>query len=678
MNNTLIYSQVSPHGKLLIEFAIDSKDDRNLIAFLMPKSDSESMAYKKYFLKMQSQQYYEVTKKTMFEHYLAIEDDCTRDNFFEVCFYLLEEIDFIHDIEKEACVDFALSKANNYKLVASVDETDASIGNVEESEEQKKARETYERKYDCDKLLKYFAAYWTKNDANYEKYKAMLIWHSPFFEMIFYILEGDEDKFIAGFHDSVGKLVNSYDQDYCKRSSNENMMQEDLFILFRTAMKNNQKMIMTHILNFESFESLAFNFPRYKKANENNHFAAQKLLENGYDLYKDQIPNDWVSEQVLTEYLDSLVTVLDQDVVQMNSNFLLCSYDRRYKIKSKEDVDAKMLFDEPYKTLDFIVKNETLKDMILHPVISTYINLKSFKYQWIYYLNFFLFFFLYMLPFGLLITYHSFEDLNQTFLAYYLIVLEVICVSSTTLLTIREFVQMMWVSKTWIAYFGRRSNQLEIMMITLSWVLLFGIFHLNIDEHFIYFSFISTLYIITSTVVLLTMLPFKSMPIYMMMLKKVSTTFIRFFGFFVFILFSFSISFCVIFRPKNVKSISESLEVLDDNATTTSLPPEMMENDEEDGFEFKNFDTIIRSFFKTVLMLSGEYTIEPFTLTPPRMIIFFIFVLTSFVLHNLILGLALDDVQGIRREAEILNLRYEAKKFIESARKWKETYDMFW
>lgn len=679
------FHQISPSGKLLLDFVIDSKDDRNLIAFLMPSiSGSESFVNKKYFLKMQSEQYFERTKKTLFERYLYIKDNDTRDEFFELCFYLFEEMDFIHDIQHETCVDVALILANIHKYEGGNNNNDVKkILNSDEGKEifeaVKDETVKFDHEYDCDKLLKYFAAYWTKNDLNYTTYKLKLIGHSPFFTMMAHILEGNEDDFFKSFHDNVNDLVLSYNLRYHKIESNETMMQEDLFILFRTAMKNDQRKIMKCILNYESFETLQFNFPSYKKADKNNHYAALMLLESGYALGDKSIPDDWISEQIMSEFLDSQVKVIDQELVQMNTNLLLCNHDRKYKIKSKDDVDNLMLFHEWNESLKFILENEALHDLILHPIVSTYINLKSYKYQRIYELNFVLFFFLYLLPFGLLITYHSFDNINETFSAYFLRILEIICTCSTSLLTIREFGQMVWVSKSLKDYFWQKTNQLELAMIFLSWTLLLGIFWLDLDEHSEAFSFVSTLFIILSTTELLTMLPFKSMPIYMMMLKTVAATFLRFFCFFVFILFSFSISFCVIFRPKNGKSISDSLKPSNETDEEISKLNEdfdgaVKKDDDDDNEVYQNFDTIARSFFKTVLMLSGEYTIEPFTLNMTKMIIFFIFVLTSFVLFNLILGLAVDDVQGVRREAEILNLRYEAKKFIDSARKWKEFF----
>lgn len=68
----------------------------------MPSSkESESLVNKKYFLKMQSEQYFEKTNQSIFKHYLEIKDNATRDKFFDLCYYLFEEVDTIYDIKKK-------------------------------------------------------------------------------------------------------------------------------------------------------------------------------------------------------------------------------------------------------------------------------------------------------------------------------------------------------------------------------------------------------------------------------------------------------------------------------------------------------------------------------------------------------------------------------------------------
>jgi DNA repair ATPase RecN len=57
-------------------------------------------------------------------------------------------------------------------------------------------------------------------------------------------------------------------------------------------------------------------------------------------------------------------------------------------------------------------------------------------------------------------------------------------------------------------------------------------------------------------------------------------------------------------------------------------------------------------------MLSGEIDIDPYTLdSVPKQILFLVFVFTSFILFNLINGLAINDIQQLRNHAEFLSLK---------------------
>lgn len=266
-----------------------------------------------------------------------------------------------------------------------------------------------------------------------------------------------------------------------------------------------------------------------------------------------------------------------------------------------------------------------------------------------------------MLPFGFVISFHASND-GQFLLLHKFF--QLVCVVSTILLGIRESLQLKWFYKSRSDYFSNLTNQIESVMIALSWVVLTTIFTFDISATLDMFSFLATLLIIVSTVTMMSMLPFNAVPLYMRMLKNVSITFFKFFSFFVFIIFAFSVSFFVIFRPKYPKI----------DGMTSNITNDTVVQDTDDTAVYQNFGTLIGSFFKTLLMLSGEYTIEPFTLSITKMIIFFIFVITSFILFNLIIALAITDVKELTDEAEALDLFYKSQRFIKSAEKWKEFY----
>lgn len=635
----------------------------NLIGFIIPNhSNKVSLLTRRHLVKIQNRQYKQKTGITLFERFLYIRDKRVRDKFFDVPFCLLEELYEIDDIGTQTEIDRLLMfldvKENEKRLLRKSGFSIDDVKHIVESIKSGNNREKFDYEYDINKLLRYSLKYWQPNDANFKSYRRKLLSAGdPVIKMIIQIINGEVLQFKESFYENVKELFDRYIARYRNKDENERLIQEDMFLLFRTAIKHGRDEIVEWILDYENFETLPFEFPRHHKATQHNYFAAQKLLEHGYELSHEGVPPYWITEQVLQDFLDSQIENYDENLVRINMSFLMNSNDRKFKINDKRDVSDQLLFNEHTGTLNYILKNEEIKCLLQHPVVSTYINIKKYKFQFIHRLNFFFFFFAFMLPFVFLINLHA-TDSYQYSLFQDLFLF--ICVLSTIILGFRELVQLIWFYKSRSHYFSDFDNQMEMLMIVLSWAVISSIFTLNIQESIDIFSFVSTLLIIVSTITMMTMLPFSTVPLYMRMLRNVSVTFFKFFSFFVFIIFAFSVSFFVIFKPKNFNGNATPEGVLDDNNNISEV--------------YQNFGTLMGSFFKTLLMLSGEYTIEPFTLSLTKMIIFFIFVITSFIVFNLIIALAITDVKELTDEAEALDLYHKSKQFIKSSMKWKEFY----
>lgn len=156
------------------------------------------------------------------------------------------------------------------------------------------------------------------------------------------------------------------------------------------------------------------------------------------------------------------------------------------------------------KSLENILNNERLKTSITHPVLSTFINLKMRKYRQIFHLNFFIFMFLYVVPFFLLVTiipfgkfYRKiFETYGEPIMMEKKIIYTIFgltrtqvlsapfyaCIVATAYLTFREALQLFVISGRKLDYFMKRSNQFEIMLIILSIVILWGMKNLSVTE----------------------------------------------------------------------------------------------------------------------------------------------------------------------------------------------------
>lgn len=110
----------------------------------------------------------------------------------------------------------------------------------------------------------------------------------------------------------------------------------------------------------------------------------------------------------------------------------------------------------------------------------------------------------------------------------------------------------------------------------------------------------------------------------------------------------------------------------------------MFVNTLEDALEdnetiFRNFENPFTSFQKTLLMMAGEYSIDPYTLdSVSKQILFLLFVFTSFILFNLINGLAISDIQQLKEHAEFLNLKQQIRNASESEGVLCDVYWKVW
>lgn len=146
---------------------------------------------------------------------------------------------------------------------------------------------------------------------------------------------------------------------------------------------------------------------------------------------------------------------------------------------------------------------------------------------------------------------------------------------------------------------------------------------------------------------------------------------------------AFTFSFCVVLKPPSIKAPSPWRQLRKDwnnyTATTNNTvfaefkePAVLFVNTLEDALEdngtiFRNFENPFTSFQKTLMMLSGEYTIDPYTLdSVSKQILFLFFVFTSFILFNLINGLAISDIAQLKDHAEFLNLKQQIRNTSES------------
>lgn len=235
MNNL---SQKNQHGKSFLYYVLNADDDESLLTFLMeehPKHWQHQEYYvKETYLKMLNDQFKKIEHgKTLFEHLIEIyAKDAENDtkvgySFFTVIFMLLEEIGAIVDIRNDVPID---------KLL--------------ELEKSKSGLQLY----NLDDLFGNIIAYYSQDDPNYFDYKSLLkSLNPPFFEMLFQVIEGKEEKFTRNFFKNSNELEKTCRERYGVSLRVYSCTTGFLFILIVAAITNDRKRIAEHIFKYESF-----------------------------------------------------------------------------------------------------------------------------------------------------------------------------------------------------------------------------------------------------------------------------------------------------------------------------------------------------------------------------------------------------------------------------------------
>lgn len=621
-------TQVNEHGKLLMDYVIESGDDKNLFVFLihdLKDRTIDSSSDKNYFLNIKNDQFMRKSGISLFNKiYAIILTDASKLDFCLIILNeMVKELKVINDIRRDVFIDTVL----------------AMDGKVQEE------------------VLKLLLKFWVVNSKNYHFYRNTFCEISPFFKLYIALKEHDEDE----FEDSFCEYLDYMRQHAADRDDFNQKLQEDSNLLLTFALNHGLKKAMQLLIKCYSVD-----VNKSGDASDvtiNNEYAMLKLLEKGYYLgYEHEEINkdgNWINAKVFEQFLDSRVTTTnghtstvsrdDDRGIQIDYTFLISPEIRPITMNKDED-GQRLIFNPGMAPLEWLLTNEKLRHMITHPVLSTFINLKSHKFSLIYSLNLYIFCVFYVLPFMLVfISYDPQDDWD---------VLKILfpAAIATFYLTIREAIQFFWIIDNKIEYFKKKSNKLEMLMIFTSWWLLIALMTHKYHSYQVSSAFI----ILFGAIELLSILPYSSLSIYMFMLKEVTITFLKFFTIFILIILAFTFSFYAILKPiKHLHEKHSANETLSVNEAV-----------------FKNFEHPFTSFIKTILMFAGDFSVDPYKLDSFwKQILFLCFVLTAFILYNLINGLAISDIQKLKDDAEFLNLKQRIRTTVDCE---KISCNLFW
>ncbi|KAL7015447.1 hypothetical protein ACKWTF_016460 [Chironomus riparius] len=393
-----------------------------------------------------------------------------------------------------------------------------------------------------------------------------------------------------------------------------------------------------------------------------NDAATIALLKRGAFINEESIfgktPIDEISKSTLEAFLDECICTRDKKMndIHIDYNFLITPNRNRFQDSADKDGFCKEI--SPLKRLS---ENEELKSLVTHPVISSFLFLKWSKLSFLFYTNLILFSF-FMSTFIMFIVLcqsvpHDLRDEHPTFNIF-----KVLSYVQLIILMIREFLQCFL---SYRHYFKSLMNWFEIALITLAWVVFLLSENFNHQDQrilravLILFSAFEFLQIVGT-------LPILSVSTHMVMLKRVSITFLKSIALYSILLFSFGLCFFMLFGESHVDQKDAANETIilssDDIYESMSNDSLNMPSDVPDVPEGKSDFASFRypgiAIVRVFVMLTGEFDATDLDLNSSAYcIIFTLFVfLITIVLFNLLNALAVSDTAEIRKKGELIDL----------------------
>lgn len=637
--------------------------------------------YHQYF----NHEYKKITGLSLFKYYLKLSITHQSDKnllpifFTEIIMYLLEELEsecLIEEIDgililggdktfpKKLNIDYNVDDETLFKSKFYVDDLLCMmVGRLKSNYLQKgELNQKFQVLKECLKDLKH-----------------------PIFKLMFMIIEKKQCEFIENFKTIMLEAEEFSKKKYEIQGNTSAYLSPFLFSMVISATIHNGRKILDKIFESENFAAVMIAFPKNVNACECSSYTALKLLETRYGnmLNDEDIPKNWLNTKDFEEFLNSRIKKTnDGEHIEIDTTFLLHSHTSRFSVKSKHDLNDRLMFWDDTEALEYVEGNEKLKEFITHPVIAAYVTLKWFKYERIYFWNFFILFIqlIAYASYAILSECSDTEDNKPKWCKTPRVAsqrLKNVVHYTVIYMVLREIFQF-FKFKGWkcFKHFRNFMNVFEISLIFLI------IISFSCEEKKIVFPFLTCYFIkcgiiILMVVMLATMFPYSSMYFHMQLFKKVVITFGKFLLTFIFLLFSYVLVFIILFdlTTKNIGEVKQNSTCISSvggemhNLTCTkeknNIPTNVNETEKDPDF-FKNFNSIGNGTVAIIMMLSGQLTIEPFKLNIYQFFFFFSFVLISYNLFNLMNALAIDDVTKLKEEANLVVLTKEIKRIIKA------------
>jgi len=521
------------------------------------------------------------------------------------------------------------------------------------------------RKHVVFGLLMVFLNYYVSKNALYSlSDKGNIIYQFgskfvPFFNLISLIMTRKEDLFVDTFAGEYIKMEESYkkifnlqstynhDPKVDKRHFYEKFSAWFCVILIYAAIKTKQKKIVDKIFEYNNFLIFNFEFPSNMKVEDIHKYVFLKMLQNKYELSRENLPKTWISYEVMKEFLDSCIK-FQNNFYKIDFRFMLPFYNYDKTISNEEEKE-KFIYKENYNTIKYILDDNNLKPIVTHPVMEIIIRVKYQKYARMFFWHFLTFMTYYVLPsIGFACSYHTIDSIWFS-LVFITIAFIYISISTSFIRVVNscsnQSVRMSDINDKcliWVSFYILALTFFDACgiheMLNRSQIFGLQLKGTSTVSNFLITSLeaINIIFIIISTTFFL---PFFKFPIYMKSFRKVLTTLFQVFTVFLPLIISCATLLFIIFNKNS-------------------------------GTEKDDFHTFSNSIMNYVKMYLLDIDID--TGNTFKWIVVTLVIILTISQTNLIFAIIIGDIEKLMEESEKYNLIVLAEKYAEVAKIIKE------
>lgn len=349
-----------------------------------------------------------------------------------------------------------------------------------------------------------------------------------------------------------------------------------------------------------------------------NKEAIQELLKRGAYIglkskFQD-IPIDAMEPDILEKHFDSCITTNGYKPGDESFEIII-NYANLIPLQPSQEKSPQYSLRDEMTPITHIAESKEMRHLLKHPLITSFLFLKWHRLSVVFYINL-LVYILFCTSFATH-TILKFRGSENHALVSLFAVLSFIGISY---LILREIMQ---ITISPVSYIKSPVNFIEIILILLC---ISTITERNYDHQTQrIFAVLTMLLLSVELCLIVGSIPVLSISTHMLMLKAVLKSFMKSFALYSIFVITFSLCFYVLFGKKN-----------------------------EEG-DFNKFTNPLTTLTKIIVMLTGEFDagdIE-FDSTYSYMLFLLFVIFMSIVLFNLLNGLAVNDTQAIKEQAEL-------------------------